>query len=290
MRLGTTTVGKVDWQVDGAVEVEGAVFVDVDVQSLEIGGRVNDADVTGLDEVIGDDDVLLIGSDLDVMGADGGLDSVGVVETLDVVQIGDVERSDVVGGRQGEVGEAAVLCDVRVDGDGVAGFLAEIVEELGDTLRAVGVEAERIDDPDLSEVNSGGDGSSLLVSRDELDVLDTATVGDGDGGEDLAGAELPETEGVGTLLAEGGLEDGDGNDEVRGEDQIFLEADGETVGGELGGGSIGEAGDGFGPFVDDVEVGISLDEATDISSYCGAHVGDEETSVSGLVCITGFIG
>lgn len=39
---------------------------------------------------------------------------------------------------------------------GVVGFGAEIVEELGDALFAVGVLAEGIDDPYLSQVYGGG--------------------------------------------------------------------------------------------------------------------------------------
>ena len=42
--------------------------------------------------------MLLVGSDLDVVRPDGRLIFIGVVEALDVVQVGDIEGSDVVGG------------------------------------------------------------------------------------------------------------------------------------------------------------------------------------------------
>lgn len=112
MRLGTTTVGKLAAEVDAAVEAQAAVVEDVDVQRVEISRGVDEADLAGLHEVVGDGDVLLVGGDLDVVRADGGLVLVGVIEALDVVEVADVEGGDVVGGRQGEVDVFAVLGDV----------------------------------------------------------------------------------------------------------------------------------------------------------------------------------
>ena len=102
VRLRATTVGKLLGEVDGAVEAERAVVVDVNVQGLEVCGSVDDTDVAGLHEVIGDDDVLLVRSDLDVVRANGGLVLIGVVKALDVVQVGDIEGSDVVGGGESD--------------------------------------------------------------------------------------------------------------------------------------------------------------------------------------------
>ena len=116
MRLGTTAVGKLALEVDGAVEAEAAVVEDVDVQGLEVGGGVDQAKVAGLHKVVGGDKVLLVGCDLDVVGADGGLLLIRVVEPLDVVQVADVESRDVVGSSQREVEEAAVLGDVGAAG------------------------------------------------------------------------------------------------------------------------------------------------------------------------------
>lgn len=112
MGLGTTTALVEVGEVDSAVEAQGTVLLDVDVQGLEVGGGVDDADLAGLDEVVGDDKVLLVGGDLEVVGTDGGLDGVGVVETLDVVEIRDVKGGDVVGSGQGEVSEATILSKI----------------------------------------------------------------------------------------------------------------------------------------------------------------------------------
>lgn len=296
MGLSSTT-GLVEvGEVDGAVEAQGAVVLDVDVEGLEVSRGVDEADLAGLDEVVGDDEVLLVGGDLEVVGADGGLDDVGVVEALDVVEVGDVEGGDVVSGGQGEVGKAAVLGEIGVDGDGVAGLLAEVVEELDGALLAVLVGAEGVDDPDLAEVDGGGDGGGLLVAGDELDVLDTTTVGNGQGADDGALLEVPEAEGVGVDDAGAGLEDRDGDDEVGGQDQVGFPVDGETVGSK----GLAEDVDGAGQILrvlgDDVEVLVGLDKATWGGTDGGwevlelgkweteamvltAHVGDEESSI-----------
>lgn len=97
MRLSTTTVRERALEIDRAVEMKRAVRVDVDIKRLIIAHGIENADVAGLHKVIGDDDVFLIGSDFNVVRADGGLQFVGVVEAFDVVEVGDVERGDVVG-------------------------------------------------------------------------------------------------------------------------------------------------------------------------------------------------
>ena len=105
VRLRATAVGELLGEVDGTVEAERAVVVDVDVQRLEVGGSVDDANIAGLHEIIGDDDVLLVRSNLDVVRANGGLVFIGVVKALDVVQVRNVEGSNVVGG-----GESDCIC------------------------------------------------------------------------------------------------------------------------------------------------------------------------------------
>ena len=108
VRLRATAVGKLLGEVDGAVEAERAVIVNVNVQRLEVGGSVDDTDVASLHEVIGDDDVLLVGSDLDVVRTNGGLVLVRVVEALHVVQVGDIEGGNVVGGGESDCNELLV--------------------------------------------------------------------------------------------------------------------------------------------------------------------------------------
>ena len=112
MRLSSTTVRELVAEINGPVEVQTAIFVDIDVQRLEVSRRVNDTDVAGLHKIVGGDDMLLVRSDLNVVGTDGGLLLIGVIQTLDVVQVANVKSSDVVCGGQGEVDEAAVLGDI----------------------------------------------------------------------------------------------------------------------------------------------------------------------------------
>jgi hypothetical protein len=113
VRLGSSTVGKLPGKVDGAVEAQGTVGKDVNVESLEISWGVDDANVTSLNKVISDDNVLLIRSDLDVVRAEGGLSLVGVVKTDDIVEVADVESGDVVTEGEGEVGILSVGSEVR---------------------------------------------------------------------------------------------------------------------------------------------------------------------------------
>lgn len=96
MRLPSSAVRIRPREIDAAVKVQAPVGVDVDVERLEVRGGVDEADLARLDKVVGDDDVLLVGRDLNVVRADGGLGFVRVVEALDVAQVGDVERGDVV--------------------------------------------------------------------------------------------------------------------------------------------------------------------------------------------------
>lgn len=110
--------------------------------------------IASLYEVAGDQKVLLVGRDLDVVGSNNGLSLLGVIETLDVVQVGDVKSSDVVSESQGEVGELAIIRDIRVDGNGLLGLVSKVVQELSNTLVTLGVLAEGVDDPDRSRLDS----------------------------------------------------------------------------------------------------------------------------------------
>ena len=177
VRLRATSVRKVLREIDAAIEVQAAVIVKVNVQRAIIGGRIDQTDLARLEEVIGDEQMLLVGGDLQQMGADGVLDFLGVVEADGVAEVGDVEGGDVVAGGVGEVGEAGVVGDVGEDGRGVASVVPEVVEELGDALGPVGVFTEGVDDPDLAEVDGRGKEGGLGIARDELVVLDAAALG-----------------------------------------------------------------------------------------------------------------
>ncbi|EEY14371.1 predicted protein [Verticillium alfalfae VaMs.102] len=120
VRAGTTTVAGEDaLKVDGAVEAEAAIVVDVDPVSLVVTGGVDDGDVAGLDKVASDEQVLLIGADLDIVRADDGLGLLGVIKALDVGEVRNIKSSDVVAKGDGEVGETAVVRNVRIDGERV---------------------------------------------------------------------------------------------------------------------------------------------------------------------------
>ena len=96
VRLGSTTSRELLVKVNGAVEAETAVVVDVDVQGLEVSRGVDVADLPGLHKVIRDHNVLLVRCDLDVVRANRWLHFVRVIQTLDVIQVANVKSRDVV--------------------------------------------------------------------------------------------------------------------------------------------------------------------------------------------------
>ena len=207
MWLCSSTLWVQSVEVDGAVEVKRAVDVNVDVQRLVISRGVNKADRTGLHEVICDHNVSLVGSDLNVVGTNGGLDLIRIIETLDIGQIGDIERGDVVGGRESQVDELAILGEIGVNGSGVASLGAEVVEKLGNALVSILVEFEGVNDPDLAKVDCSGKSCSIWVSRNKLDILDTATLWNGDGADDSSLFQIPESQSVRSNDLEAGFQD-----------------------------------------------------------------------------------
>lgn len=94
------------------------------------------------------------------MGADDGLILIGVIKTLDIVEVGNIEGSDVVAESDGEVSKLSIVTDVAVDSHRLLSFDAEVVEKFGDALVSVGVFAMRVDDPDLARTNSTKTGFS----------------------------------------------------------------------------------------------------------------------------------
>lgn len=117
MRLRAPATGELGLEIDAAVEMQRAVPVDVDVETLVVGGRVDEADVARLHEVVRHHDVFLVRGHFDVVGAHGGLALVGVVKAFGVVEVGDVEGGDVVGCCEGYCdgrGGFSVLCFVCV--------------------------------------------------------------------------------------------------------------------------------------------------------------------------------
>ena len=67
MRLRPAKIRKRPFKINTAVEMQAPIILDIDVQSLEVGGRVNETDLFGLDEAVGDDDAFLIRGHFDVV-------------------------------------------------------------------------------------------------------------------------------------------------------------------------------------------------------------------------------
>lgn len=131
MRLRATTVGELSGKVDEAIEAERAVLLDVNVQRLEVGRGVDDTNITSLYEVVGDNDMLLIRGDLDVVRSNGRLVLIRIVKALDVAQIGNVESSDVVSGGKSDCNGLLVpqkltriVCDLQY-----ANFPSAVISE-----------------------------------------------------------------------------------------------------------------------------------------------------------------
>lgn len=96
MRLRTTPLRKLLTKIDCPVEAQATILIQVDIERLEISWCVDQTDLTGLHEVIRDEEMLLVRRHLDIVRADGWLILIWVIQTLDVVQIADVEGCDVV--------------------------------------------------------------------------------------------------------------------------------------------------------------------------------------------------
>lgn len=127
-------MGEDGLKVHSTVEAESTVGENIDPVTLVITGCVDDGYlllkvslnrsllrtyhdevvtyIPTLDEVPSDEQILLVRRDLDIVRSDDGLGLVRVVETLDVVEVRDVEGCHVVAQRQGEVGELAVVGEV----------------------------------------------------------------------------------------------------------------------------------------------------------------------------------
>lgn len=119
----TPALRKITLEINSPIKVQASIRIDINIQSLEISRGVDQPNIPSLDEVISDNDVFLIWCYFDIVRSDGWLNGIGVVESFDVVEIGDVERGDVVCGCEGEVGEFSVLGEV-----GAVGMLVWFME------------------------------------------------------------------------------------------------------------------------------------------------------------------
>jgi hypothetical protein len=69
------------------------------------------------------------------------------------------------------------MWDDLLDCNHVRGGRTQVVEEFCDTLLPGAVVAEGVDDPDLAQGDGGCESGGFAVAWDELDVLDTASLG-----------------------------------------------------------------------------------------------------------------
>lgn len=97
MRLPTTAIIKLLCKIDASAKVKAAIRIDIYIQRFEVRWGIDDPNVARLDEIVCYHNVFLVWGDFDVMGANGRLNFVGVVETFGIVQVGYVEGGDVVG-------------------------------------------------------------------------------------------------------------------------------------------------------------------------------------------------
>ena len=114
MRLSSTSIRIRPCEIDTPVEMQGPIRVDVDIEGFEVSRSVDEPDLSCLHKVIGDDDVLLIRRDLDIVGSDGRLDLIWIIEALHILQIGDIEGCDMIARCVGSF----VKCQLILDGLG----------------------------------------------------------------------------------------------------------------------------------------------------------------------------
>lgn len=97
MRLSPTSVAEGCCKIDKSVKVKATIRVDINIEGFEVCWCVDDSNVTRLNEIVCHHNMFLVWGDFDVMGSNGRLILIGVVETFGVVQVGNVEGSDVIG-------------------------------------------------------------------------------------------------------------------------------------------------------------------------------------------------
>ena len=64
-----------------------------------------------------------------------------------------------------------------LNGNHIFGTWSKVIEQLCHTLLSIRIISERVDDPDLPEGNRCSKCCRFVVSGDEFDVLDAATLG-----------------------------------------------------------------------------------------------------------------
>lgn len=97
MWLPPAAVAEFSCKIDVSVKVKAAIRVNIYIERFEVCWCVDDPNVARLDEIVCDHDVFLVWGNFDVMGANGRLNFIGIVQTFGIVQVGYVEGGDVIG-------------------------------------------------------------------------------------------------------------------------------------------------------------------------------------------------
>jgi hypothetical protein len=111
-----STPRKLLYKIDTAIKMQTPIRIDINIQRSVISRCVDQSNVSGLQEVVIDDDVFLVRSDFDVMRSDCWLDGAWVIESLNVVEVRDIEGCNVVICCEGEVCIFSVLGDIGAGG------------------------------------------------------------------------------------------------------------------------------------------------------------------------------
>lgn len=96
MWLSPTTVAEGCRKIDGSAKVKAAIRVDINIEGFVVCRCIYDSNVSRLNEIVCHHNMFLVWGDLDVMGANRRLIFIGVIETFGVVQVGNVEGSDMI--------------------------------------------------------------------------------------------------------------------------------------------------------------------------------------------------
>lgn len=101
----------------------------------------------------------------------------------------------------------------------------------------------------------------------------------GDGVENFLGVKIPQTESVSMANSRAGLQDTDRLHEVRSQDKVLLPVNTQPMRRVLLAKYVQRALYIFRPLMNDVEVGIRLDQTARRGAHCRSHVSDVETSI-----------
>jgi len=116
------------------------------------------------------------------------------------------------------------------------------------------------------------------MSWNKFHVLNTIAIRDSKGVDDSASLQIPEADSISTNDSQARLQNREGDNKVGCEDYTLLKINVQAVRRELRTKDVQSAIHIFRPFMDDVVVLVSFNEATRSRAYCRAHICVEEAS------------